>query len=288
MILEFILNKKSKHQIGGAKRSGFTLIELLVVIAIIAILAAMLLPALSQAKERAKRISCVNNMKQMGTAMFIYAGDSTDRIPAAQYSPGSGNPWQCYNMVSQNGTAGQPVDFTTAINHALFYTAKVITAGKSFYCPSMGSGAPQQLKYAYENYLSASVAWPVYGALGPYGSWSPALRSSYMYYPCTSQYLIAGVPNSGYVSAKKLTQLTADHVELTDLIYDYPSIPHRSGSTAKALNVLWGDGHVKASTTAAAFNNPALWGNNPTGAPGGNDAADIEGQFLKIVSYLAP
>lgn len=78
------------------KRSGFTLIELLVVIAIIAILAAILFPVFAQAREKARAISCLSNMKQIGTAVAMYTQDFDESMPCGA------NPWG-----SEAGWAGE-------------------------------------------------------------------------------------------------------------------------------------------------------------------------------------
>ena len=75
----------SRRRMSGDTRQGaFTLIELLVVIAIIAILAAVLLPVLSSARERAYRIQCVNNLRQVAMGMIIYSGDNNDYVIQAR------------------------------------------------------------------------------------------------------------------------------------------------------------------------------------------------------------
>jgi prepilin-type N-terminal cleavage/methylation domain-containing protein len=90
------------------RNSGFTLIELLVVIAVIAILAAILMPVLSHAKEKAQGSQCLNNGHQMMVAMNIYGSENNDFFPP---NPDDGNTDPGYNWVSGEAGIGQPQEF---------------------------------------------------------------------------------------------------------------------------------------------------------------------------------
>ncbi len=91
----------------NSKKHQFTLIELLVVIAIISILAAMLLPALKNARETSRRIACVNKMKQIGTAIAMYVSDNDGYFPA-WYDSSSKKMWHKYAIPTYLGLKENP------------------------------------------------------------------------------------------------------------------------------------------------------------------------------------
>ena len=154
-------NKKKKVH-------AFTLIELLVVIAIIAILAAMLLPALSAAKTKAQKIACLNNIKQLGTAWFMYNGDNNGRIPSCEpFDPTTyainSNAWVrgVAAILSPPGAFGQVnagvLDCTNQNSLALGSIYPYIQANGVYRCPSDQrnvNGVPYLRSYSMNNWMN--------------------------------------------------------------------------------------------------------------------------------------
>jgi prepilin-type N-terminal cleavage/methylation domain-containing protein/prepilin-type processing-associated H-X9-DG protein len=167
---------------------AFTLIELLVVIAIIAILAAMLLPALSAAKAKAKQSNCLNNMKQMGLAMHMFADDNGGRVPRADepywwsvfapYLGGSRAALDEYKRVRVLTCSSYPIDtargaqFICYVVNAFDFTSPKDMAGRTDgiagLVPLSRAQRPTDTVYLADN---ENGSWrPVFGATTIYGA----------------------------------------------------------------------------------------------------------------------
>ena len=155
------------------KSFGFTLIELLVVIAIIAILAAMLMPALQQARERARSISCANVLKEMGTAFFQYSQQYDEYIPA-------------YRMVKPDGGLMSNSTWTIYISRIIdkipaeYDTDSNKAVSPRIFCPS------QPKEFSWKNHYS----W-----------YTPGYGMNYVAYPGAF-----GGPNRGPYKVTRMKQ----------------------------------------------------------------------------------
>src|ERR1035437_6868791 len=164
-----------------SKRTGFTLIELLVVIAIIAILAAMLLPALTKAKQKAQGIQCMGNLRQVMIGWKIYAGDFNDIFPPNP-DYGVNTPIWVAGYMDYNGGNQTIPGIADATNSALLVNPKYSCVGPYlknplvFKCPADQStclGSPRLRSYSMSQAVGPTANGTLYDPNGNHyaGHW---------------------------------------------------------------------------------------------------------------------
>ena len=227
---------RSKSKRAGGSNGGFTLIELLVVIAIIAILAAMLLPALARAKQKAQQVACLNNGRQIMLAWRTYADDNNDILPPNDYPyltafSTYGNQDQLRSWVV--GTMAQPFDAlnTTPLTAPQSVIYPYLKNASCFKCPGdtlLIQGKTHNRSYSMSNAIGTrwwnttvgggSVLGPVGSAVG--GGWL-----SGTYYD----------PDPNYVTFGKMSSFLNPGAAMTWVIMDENPLTINDGLMAVAM-----------------------------------------------------
>lgn len=222
-----------------SQATAFTLIELLVVIAIIAILASMLLPALNRAKEQGRRIICMNNLKQQGTALQYYTDDFDGWLPPHRYnSNGTDVGYRWGYPVDMYLDYGPPWDqnWNVPTSCGFLFTEGYLEVKEVYYCPSAGRTDEHGNQIGTSPPTSqASMAWEAGGTPQNYDfRTGPDIDAD----PNGDWQKISGFAQSGNYGVGGAVLMMGNMIEMYDDT-DAAFHPYGYGD-----NYLFGDNHV--------------------------------------------